>query len=90
MNKCELITKLTEKTGINKKLCKSVLEETINTIKECFYLGIRVSIKDFGIFEHKEMQARKRYVPSLKGIRYEKQKIVPRFRPSKNFYGKLL
>lgn len=90
MNKCELIKNVSEKTNTNKTICKMVVNETINFIKECFYLGVIINIKDFGKFEHKEIKERKRYIPSLQCIKYEKQKIVPRFKPSKSFYGKLL
>lgn len=90
MNKKELIDKLSEKTNYNKTVCLKVFNETINLIKESFYFGASIRIKDFGKFGHKEIKARKRYVPSLKSVRYEKPKIVPKFTPSKNFYGKML
>ena len=90
MNKRELIKNVSEKTNIKQSISKRVVDETINLIKECFYLGIIINLKSFGKFEYKEIKERKRYIPSLQCVKYEKQKIVPKFKPSKSFYGKLL
>lgn len=90
MNKKELVDILSEKTNLNKTICKQVLDETIKVVKDCFYYGTTVYIKNFGKFGYKEIKSRKRYIPSIKDVRYEKQKLIPKFTPSKNFYGKLL
>lgn len=90
MNKMELIEKISEKTNLNKTICRKVVNETVNLIKECFYIGVSINIQRFGKFGYKTIKERKRYMPSLRCVRYEKQKIVPRFKPSKSFYGKLL
>lgn len=89
MNKKELTHELSVRTKLSQKTCKVVLDETIDIIKECFYTGKSVMINDFGKFVYKEIKPRKRYVPSLKVVINEKQKIIPRFMPSKKFYGKI-
>lgn len=90
MNKKELVSVLSSRLGISKAVCKSMFEETIKIIKESFYTGTEIAIKNFGKFGYKEIAERKRYLPSLKVCKIEKAKVVPRFVPCKDFYGKIL
>ena len=69
MNKKELIAIVSEKTNLNNKICKQVFEEVIDVVKNCFYTGQIVSINMFGKFSYKEIKPRKRYIPSLKGVK---------------------
>ena len=90
MNKDDFIKLLCSRTNISKANCKKVFEETIEIIKESFYTGVEIGIKNFGKFSYREFAERKRYLPSLKVVKTEKPKVLPRFIPSKGFYGKIL
>ena len=90
MNKKEFVGALSTRVGMSKTVCRKMLEETIKIIKESFYTGTEISIKNFGKFGYKEIAERRRYLPALKMCKTEKPKVIPKFTPSRDFYGKIL
>lgn len=90
MNKKEFVQVLSENTKLSKNVCERVFNETIKIIKDSFYGGSDICINNFGKFCYKEIKPRKRYLPSLKCVRQEKYKIIPKFIPSKSFFGKII
>lgn len=59
MNKAELITVLTEKTGLAKKDNEKVLNALVEAITEQLQNGDKISLVGFGTFEVKERAERK-------------------------------
>ncbi|MFZ7130978.1 MAG: HU family DNA-binding protein [Eubacteriales bacterium] len=59
MNKAELITVLTEKTGLAKKDNEKVLNALVESITEQLQNGDKISLVGFGTFEVKERAERK-------------------------------
>lgn len=59
MNKAELITVLTEKSGLAKKDNEKVLNALIEAITEQLQQGDKISLVGFGTFEVKERAERK-------------------------------
>ena len=57
MNKSELIQALSEKSGIDSELARSVVETTIELMKRQLIEGGRIEIRGFGSFEMREYKA---------------------------------
>lgn len=58
MNKTELVNKVAETTGLNKKEAGKAVEATINAISEALINGDKVQLIGFGNFETRERAAR--------------------------------
>jgi len=58
MNKAELVSELTERTGLSKKDNEKVLNALISTITDELKNGEKVSLVGFGTFEVKERAER--------------------------------
>ena len=59
MNKSELITALSEKSQITPELARTVVETTIELMKQQLLEGGRIEIRGFGSFEMREYGAYK-------------------------------
>ena len=57
MNKSELILALSERSGISLELARSVVETTIDLMKQQLLDGGRIEIRGFGSFEMREYKA---------------------------------
>ena len=57
MNKSELITALSEKSQISPELARTVVETTIELMKQQLMDGGRIEIRGFGSFEMREYGA---------------------------------
>ena len=57
MNKSELILALSERSGISLDLARSVVETTIDLMKQQLLEGGRIEIRGFGSFEMREYKA---------------------------------
>lgn len=66
MNKSELISVLSKKTGMTKKQGAEVVEAFVETVKETLKDGDKVSIVGFGTFEVRERAARSGINPQTK------------------------
>lgn len=66
MNKSELISALSKKTGLTKKQGAEVVEAFVETVKESLKDGEKVSIVGFGTFEVRERAARSGINPQTK------------------------
>lgn len=51
MNKSELITKMSEKSGLNKKDTEAALKSFVETVTEALANGDKVQLVGFGTFE---------------------------------------
>ncbi len=58
MNKAELISAVSEKTGLSKKNSEEAINATFDTISESLEAGEKVQLVGFGVFDVKERAAR--------------------------------
>ena len=58
MNKAELISVVSEKTGLSKKDSEKAINATFDTIGESLEAGEKVQLVGFGVFDVKERAAR--------------------------------
>ena len=58
MNKAELISAVSEKTGLSKKDSEKAINATFDTIGESLEEGEKVQLVGFGVFDIKERAAR--------------------------------
>lgn len=87
MTKTEMIKKLSEKTGIQKKEVKKVIEALFRpgkgiisiTLKE----GDKITISGFGTFYHRERSARNARNPKNGKQVTVPKRIYPAFKPAK-------
>lgn len=59
MNKSELITRVAEKSGLQKKQVTAAIESFVETVEETLAKGEKIQIIGFGNFEVRERAARK-------------------------------
>ena len=58
MNKSELVSAVSEKTGLSKKDCEKAMSAAFDTITASLAAGERVQLVGFGVFDVKERAAR--------------------------------
>lgn len=85
MNKSELITVISEKTGLSKKDSERVVSVTFDSIKETVEAGEKVQLAGFGIFDVKMREARVGRNPKTKEEIQIPASRVPVFKASKAF-----
>ncbi|RBP35559.1 bacterial nucleoid protein Hbs [Garciella nitratireducens DSM 15102] len=66
MNKSELITSMTEKSGLSKKDAEKALNSFIESVQEALVNGDKVQLVGFGSFEVRERAERKGRNPQTK------------------------
>lgn len=59
MNKSELVSKMSEKSGLNKKQAQEALEAFMSAVEDALVEGDKIQLVGFGTFETKERSARK-------------------------------
>ncbi len=87
MTKAEIVTRINEKTGIEKVAVMAIIEEVMASIKENMANGENIYLRGFGTFhivERKEKIGRN--ISKNTSVVIPAHKI-PRFKPSKEFNG---
>ena len=87
MTKAEIVSQITEKTGIEKVAVTAIVEEIMETIKSNMAEGENVYLRGFGTFgiiERKEKLGRN--ISKNTSVVIPAHKI-PKFKPSKEFLG---
>lgn len=87
MTKAEIVSQITEKTGIEKVAVTAIVEEIMETIKANMAEGDNVYLRGFGTFhiiERKEKLGRN--ISKNTSVVIPAHKI-PKFKPSKEFLG---
>lgn len=85
MTKAEIVSQITEKTGIEKVAVTAIVEEIMETIKANMAEGDNVYLRGFGTFhiiERKEKRGRN--ISKNTSVVIPAHKI-PKFKPSKEF-----
>ena len=80
MNKSELISKVAEKSGLQKKQATAAIEAFVETVEETLAKGEKIQIIGFGNFEVRERAARKGRNPQTNEVIESK---VPAFKAGK-------
>ena len=89
MNKCELITAMSEKTDLSKKDAEKALLAFMDIVTEKLVNNEKVQIVGFGTFEARERAARKGINPLTKESIDIDASIVPAFKAGKALKGAL-
>ncbi|OFI06571.1 DNA-binding protein HU [Clostridium acetireducens DSM 10703] len=85
MNKSELITSISEKSGLTKKDAEVALKAFIETVEETLENGDKVQLIGFGTFETRKRAARMGRNPRTKEEIEIPESTVPVFKPGKEF-----
>lgn len=85
MNRTELITEMSQKTGITKKDTEASLVAFIDVIMETLANGDRVGLVGFGSFEVSERAAREGRNPATGETIHLPSSKTPRFKAGKAF-----
>ena len=83
MNKTELIAKIAEESGLNKKESEKALSATLKVITDAMKAGDRVQLVGFGVFEAKNKEARTGRNPKTKETIEIPAHKVPAFKAGK-------
>ena len=81
MNKTELVKKIAEKAEISQAQAKSVLEATLESVKEALQGGDSVQLIGFGTFSVAKRPARQGINPATKAKIKIAAKKVAKFKP---------
>ena len=89
MTKAELVSKISEKTGVEKLTALAVIESMINEIKDSISINESIFLRGFGTFK-----AKKRAKKTGRNIKKNTTIIipahhVPAFKPSKIFISQV-
>ena len=85
MNKSELISKVAEKSGLQKKQATAAIEAFVETVEETLAKGEKIQIIGFGNFEVRERAARKGCNPQTNEVIEIAASKVPAFKAGKAF-----
>ncbi len=83
MNKSNLITAVSEKSGLTKKVATDVVEATFAAIQEALAAGDKITLVGFGTFEVRNRAEREGVNPSTKAKITIPATKVPAFKPGK-------
>ena len=83
MTKRELVIEIAERLGYTQNEVADVVQQTLDTITECLSEGHRLEIRNFGVFEVKERDARMGRNPRTGQEVPIEQKRVASFKPGK-------
>ena len=89
MNKLELVSTMSEKTGLTKKDSEAALKAFIETVQDTLANGEKVSLIGFGTFETRERAAREGRNPKTREVINIPACTVPVFKAGKEFKEKV-
>jgi DNA-binding protein HU-beta len=81
MNKADLVSQMSEKTGLTKTKSALVVETIISTISEALQNGEKVTLVGFGTFTTSQREARKGRNPKTGEVIEIPAKRVAKFKP---------
>ena len=89
MNKSELVTSISEKSGLTKKDSEAVLNAFIDSVVETVPAGEKVTLTGFGNFEQVTKKARRVRNPRTGEPVPVPEKKAPKFKAGKEFKEKV-
>lgn len=92
MTKADLVDQITEAIGpgITKKDCALVVDGLLNAVKAALAGGERIEIRGFGTFEVRHRKSRTARNPRTGEPVEVPERMVPHFKPSKQFRKKVV
>ena len=85
MNKTELVEKIAEDAGLQKKEAEQALKAALNAITDAVAVGDRVTLPGFGTFERRERAAREGRNPQTGETLKIAKARVPAFKAGSTF-----
>jgi len=85
MNKSNLIAKMAEKSGLNRKQAEAALEAFLGSVTEALKEGDKVQIVGFGTFSVREREEHEARNPKSGEIITVAASKAPVFKPGKSF-----
>ncbi len=85
MNKAELITSMSEKSGLTKKDAEAAVKAFVESVQEALEGGDKVQLVGFGTFETRERAAREGRNPRTKETIQIPASKAPVFKAGKEF-----
>src|SRR3954453_17899890 len=85
VNKAELIDRIAERLGADKRAANNAVEAVLDTITRAVAAGEKVAITGFGVFEKQVRKARPGRNPQTGATVKIKATSVPKFRPASTF-----
>lgn len=77
VTKKELVSRIAEKTGVTKVVCKDIIQSFLDCIIDELAEGNRLEFREFGVFESKERAARRAQNPrTLEKVDVPSKRIV--------------
>jgi len=89
MTKAELVSRISEKTGIQKEEVEKILESFFLTIKDSMSDGENIYFRGFGSFINKQRAAKTARNIKLKSTVIVPAQVVPYFKPSDDFISQV-
>lgn len=89
MTKNELVTKMAEKAGVQKKVAEECLNAFTETVKEGMQSGEKIQLVGFGTFETSERAARTGRNPQTGEEMQISKSVSVKFKIGKNFKDSL-
>ena len=95
MIKADLVTKLSIKTGVERKVVSTIVETFMDTVKESLENGENVYLREFGTFQVKKKAAKKArnivktedgYITTTIAVPAH---ATPNFKPAKKFINRV-
>ena len=89
MTKAEIVAKISEKTGIEKKEVMAVIESFMSTVKNSMYDGKNIYLRGFGTLFIKKRAAKPGRIISRNTTIMIPAHNIPKFKPAKSFANRL-
>ncbi|SEI37535.1 DNA-binding protein HU-beta [Dyadobacter koreensis] len=89
MTKAELISRVSEKTGIRREEVEKIIESLFLTIKDSMSNGDNIYFRGFGSFVNKQRAAKTARNIKLKATVLVPAQIIPYFKPSDEFVSQV-
>lgn len=89
MNKKELISRIAEDTGFTQKDVAVVIDSMVNNIETSVANGESIHLSGFGVFSLQSRAARQARNPHSNVAISVPAKVVPKFKPGKEFKEKV-
>lgn len=85
MGKSELITSISEKSGLTKKDSEAFLKAFVESVEECVASGDKLQLVNFGSFEPRKREAHEGHNPKTREVIQVEAKTVPVFHAGQGF-----
>ena len=89
MTKAELVTEISEKTGVEKNVALNIVEATMDVIKSTMSGGANVYLRGFGSFIVKRRAKKLGRIISRNTTIIIPEHSIPAFKPAKSFANRV-